>query len=288
MGYFFSGNSSAPYGHSAMLRHTSSFNEIFNLDGAVNDLTATFWSRALSLTDLQEHMPQARRNQWHECLNAWRQRGYKRGKNPELDMPEFTLDNLRATIQGLMARRAEFLAERVDGIFRNLPRSHVTNTPEGFSKRMILIEADCGSLRVRAYKVDTAHLEVHPDLAWRLNGILAFLHPMAIPESARTRPKRAKACGFKSKALFDRPISNAASGVLAAMKQYFTLEPSTSFRREYDRQFVPNTLCDYSSLGISKHLLEEVGHVLEALGGVPCNGGNHKNLRYWQFDYNPE
>ncbi|TKD44944.1 DUF4942 domain-containing protein [Azotobacter chroococcum] len=342
MGYFFSGNSSDQYGHSAMLRHTSAFNEIFNLDGALNDLTATFWSRALKQTDLLEHMPQARRNQWHECLNAWRQRGYKRGKNPELDMPEFNLDNLRATIHGLMARRAEFLAERVDGIFRNLSRSHVTNTPEGFSKRMILnhifsdygtidhtregyihdlrlviakfmgrdepkrdtttrllnlakahrgewIEADCGSLRVRAYKVGTAHLEVHPDLAWRLNGILAFLHPMAIPESARTRPKRAKACGFKSKALFDRPISNAAAGVLAAMEQYFTLEPSTSRRREYDRKFVPNTLCvRYSSAEPYKHLLEEVSSVLEALGGVACNGGKHKNMRYWQFAYNPE
>jgi len=61
MGYFFSGNSSDQYCHSAALRHTSAFNEIF-------------WSRALNLSDLQEHMPQARRNQWHECLNAWRAR----------------------------------------------------------------------------------------------------------------------------------------------------------------------------------------------------------------------
>lgn len=343
MPYFFSGNSTDQYGNGSSLRHTSSFAEIFNLEGALNDLTASFWSRALALTDLMEQMPQDRRYQWHECLNAWRKHDYKRGANPELDMPEFNLDNLRATIQGLMARRASFLAERVDGIFRALSRSHVTNTPEGFSKRMILsyiyndwgtadhtregyvhdlrvviakfmgrdepnratttqllnlartnrgewIEADCGSLRIKGHKCGTAHLEVHPEISWRLNGILAYLHPAAIPESNRVRPPRAKASGFKSKTLFDRPISNAASSLLAAMEPYYTLEPSTSFRRDYDRKVYPNTLYIARSTAqdVSKHAMEEVRMVMESLGGVECRGGRLANMVYWQFDFSPE
>lgn len=342
MGYFFSGNSGDKYGNSSRLRHTSSFDEIFRLDGAVNDLTASYWGRALNETGLLEHMPQDRRSQWNECLNAWRQHGYKRGANPELDMPEFNIDNLRATIQGLMARRVEFLAERVDGIFRNLSRTHVTNQPEGFSRCMILsrifcefgttdseregyihdlrvviakfmgrdepdrcttrrllnlartnrgewIEADCGSLRLRGFKVGTAHLEVHPEMACRLNSVLAFLHPTAIPESFRVRPRQAKSGGFKSKPLFDRPISNAAANILAAMEPHYTLEKSSGFRQDYDRKFVPNALSIRYGYGeVSKHLMAEVCSIMEALGGVLVSGGAHGRLGYWQFDYDPD
>ncbi|WP_239386113.1 DUF4942 domain-containing protein, partial [Stutzerimonas stutzeri] len=262
MGYFFAGNSSDGYGHNASLRHTSSFDEIFRLEGALNELTATFWSRALSQTDLMDYMPQARRDEWHRSLNEWRKPGYKRGVTLELDMPEFTLDTLRGTVQTLLARRSEFLAERVDGIFRGLSRTHVKNAPEGFGKCMIMagvynewgwtdssregvihdlrlviakfmgrddpsrgstsqllktaratrgkwIEADGGALRVRGYQVGTAHLEVHPEMAYRLNMVLAALYPAVIPESFRTRPKRSKGCAFKSKPLFERPFSNA-------------------------------------------------------------------------------
>ncbi len=339
MGYFFNGNGSDKYGHNASLRHLNSFTEIFNLDGAINELTATFWDRALRQTDLMEYMPQARRTQWHETLNAWRAHGYKRGENPELDMPEFTLDTLRATVQSLMARRAEFLAERVDGIFRGLSRQHVTNVPEGFGKRMIMsgvysewgstcstregvvhdlrlviakfmgrddpcrgstgqllrtaraargewIEADGGAIRVRAYKVGTAHLEVHPDMAYRLNMVLAYLHPAAIPESFRTRPKRAKACGFKSKALFERPFSNAVGAVLAGMGQFKKMVKSQSFRNPYDYIPVKNAVAaSYQSKETSKHLLAEVNTVMEALGGVLTTCSENPRFTYWQFDY---
>lgn len=45
----------------------------------------------------------------------------------------------------MLNNRSTFLAERVDGIFRALSGEHVTNRPEGFSKRMIMnyaFEAD--------------------------------------------------------------------------------------------------------------------------------------------------
>lgn len=341
MGYFFAGNATDKYGHSAQLRHLSSVDEVFQLEGAINELTASFWDRALRQTDLLEFMPQARRTQWHTTLNAWRKRDYKRGASPELDMPDFTLGNLRSTIQSLLARRAEFLAERVEGIFSALSRAHVTNAPEGFSRRMILsniysdfgttchvregfihdlrlviakfmgrddperrttsellslarahrgewIEADGGSLRVRGYKVGTAHLEIHPEMSWRLNSILAYLHPMAIPESFRRRPAKPKAGGFKSKALFERPISNAVAAILVNMEPYFTLQPTTSYRREYDRVTVRNSLTVRAGTrDTCKHLLAEVDQVMSALGGVLTKCQQHKHLTYWQFDYDP-
>ena len=341
MGFFFKGNGSDKYGHNASLRHLNSFAEIFHLDGALNELTAHFWDRALRQTDLMEYMPQARRTQWNDILNAWREHGYQRGKNPELDMPEFNLDNLRATVESLMARRAEFLAERVDGIFRGLSRQHVTNVPEGFSKRMIMsrvfnewgstdhnsegvihdlrmviakfmgrddpsrastgqllktarasrgewLEADGGAFRVRAYQVGTAHLEVHPDMAYRLNSVLAFLHPAAIPESFRKRPAKAKASGktFATKPLFERPFSNAVAGVLAILEPFKKMVKSENFRREYDYIPVRNAIgVPFYGRESSKHLIAEVDSVMQGLGGVLTNCSENARFQYWQFDY---
>ncbi|WP_178114865.1 DUF4942 domain-containing protein [Pseudomonas saliphila] len=341
MGYFFSGNARDSHGSPASLRHASSFEEIFTLEGALNDLTATYWQRALDHTNLMEIMPQERRSQWHKSLNGWRERGYKKGVNPEQDMPEFNLDNLRSTLQALMARRAEFVAERVDGIFRALSRVHVTNCPEAFNKRMIMnamyndwgstdwdrlgfihdlrvviakfmgrdeperssterimqlarshtgewFECDAGSLRVRAYKVGTAHLDIHPEMAWRLNGILAYLYPAAIPDSSCRPLKRTrKGTSFKERPLFDRPISNAVISLLNGAETYSTLEKSTSFRREYDRKEVRNSLVIRNRETISKHLFAELSTIMAALGGVQVSCGKHTHMKYWQFDYDP-
>lgn len=49
---------------------------------------------------------------------------------------------------------------------------------------------DGGALRIRVYKKGTAHLEIHPDMAWRLNLVLASLYPAAIPAEHRSRPAR--------------------------------------------------------------------------------------------------
>ena len=38
----------------------------------------------------------------------------------------------------------------------------------------------------------TAHFEIHPDMAWKLNCVLASMHPMAIPAEFRQKPKQTK------------------------------------------------------------------------------------------------
>tara|TARA_R110000851_G_scaffold92259_1_gene201246 strand:+ start:3769 stop:5502 length:1734 start_codon:yes stop_codon:yes gene_type:complete len=338
LGYFFSGNSTDQYGNSAHLRHTQSVSEVFRLEGALNQLTSTYWQLALKETDLLEYMPQTRREQWQESLNAWRDSRYKHGAKPELDMPEFTLDNLQSTIYSLLARRGEFLAERVDGIFRGLSRNHVTNVPEGFSKRMIMsgvycqfgtidytreghihdlrmviakfmgrddpdrnstgcflktakaqrgqwLELDGGSLRIRVYKAGTAHLEVHPEMAHRLNNVLAYLYPTAIPESFRKRPSRPKAAGFKSAVLMDKTFSNEISAIMISLTTHVRYVRSNNFRQEFDKIPVRNavSLSSYTQER-SKHLMGELNTILQALGAVQMTE-NAAAIPYWQFDY---
>src|SRR5262249_46435150 len=98
---------------------------LFQLDGAIAALNAAYWSKALGLTDVYDYMPQARRDEWNRSIK-------------EHKTPDFTEEAVRPTILQLLASREQFLAERVDGIFRGLAGEHVTNAPEAFGKRMII------------------------------------------------------------------------------------------------------------------------------------------------------
>lgn len=43
-------------------------NQLFELDAAIGELNADFWTRAFNLTDVYQYMPQARRTEWHEQI----------------------------------------------------------------------------------------------------------------------------------------------------------------------------------------------------------------------------
>lgn len=193
-------------------------------------LSSDFWQKALDATDVYQHMPNDSRSEWQDNIRNWK-------------VPHFERDVVARTIMELLISRDMFLAKRVDGIFRSLSGDHVTNSPSGFGKRMILnyaidaygsanyntagyiddvriiiakfmkrdygglmnskyivqkcfdgnpgkwVEVDGGALKIRVYKKGTAHLEIHPDIAWRLNDILAILYPMAIPPEFRKKSK---------------------------------------------------------------------------------------------------
>lgn len=114
---------------------------LFNRAGAHANLNANYWGRALSLTDVYDYMPQHRRDEWNELIrNPLGKVATHRDKGAPA-IPDFDEQTVRATLQDLLNNRALFFAERVDGVFRGLSRTHVTNQPEGFSKRMIISRA---------------------------------------------------------------------------------------------------------------------------------------------------
>ncbi len=102
--------------------------------------------RASLPTDLSSAKAALRVESWMRLLNESKifdlmpadQRKTARAQFSGLECPPFDESTVRPTMQDLMARRAGFFAERVDGIFRSLSRSHVTNQPSGFSKKMII------------------------------------------------------------------------------------------------------------------------------------------------------
>ena len=245
--WFLTGNAD---GHSRF----PSVSRMFNPDGAVAALNSSFWQKTLAMTDIYDCMPQKRRDEWNEQIRTFK-------------TPEYTEDAVRPTINALLSDRSKFFAERVDGIFRGLSGEHVTNRPEGFSKRMIIshvtsewgttttksglindlraviakfmgrgeltwnasnnaindarkynsgewVILDGGALKLKCYQIGTAHLEVHPEIAYRLNQVLAGLYPMAIPAQFRSKPKKAS----KEFKMIGRPLPFPVLEVIGGMR----------------------------------------------------------------------
>jgi len=265
--------------------------EIFNADRALKAVDAEFWQKAMKLTDVLEYMPADKRNDWHHQIRKHQ-------------TPPFQIDTVYATLRELLVSRERFLAERVDGIFRNLSHSHVTNIPQGFGKRFIMgytleytsfahrmaeyihdlrtviakfmgrehansshtwadlnklprdgqwYSFDGGAWKIRLYKVGTAHMEVHPEMAYRLNQVLAYMHPNAIPNEFRTPPKK------KSKE-FELQYDLLGFDVVHQLREL--------------------RIQDGGMSAWGSELSSKTQTTLEYIGGVNSKGGN------WEFDYN--
>jgi len=319
MHYFLDGNASQERGRST-LEYSAA--QLFEVKGAIGALNSAYWSKALQMTDVLDVMPQKRRDEWHEQMKY--PEGKKRDKYAttwEVEpLPDFEENTVRDTLTSLLAMRAQFLAERVDGIFRGLSGEHVTNAPEAFGKRMILshvlhsysnightkaglindlravvakfmgrdepkyyasarlietltnnwgqwVVIDGGALKIRLYKKGTAHLEVHPDMAWRLNQILAHLYPLAIPAEFRQKPKRR----VKTFDLMARPLPFAVLELLAEIRK----------RRGRVGEINTVFLSASTIAGGNMVAWAEAARVLESIGGVNDGRGT------FTFDYWP-
>lgn len=308
--YFLDGNGRESFGRFG----APAVERLFQTEGAIAALNACYWQRAIDMTDVYDAMPEKRREEWREQIR-------------DMKTPEFAEETVRATLQDLLASRARFFAERVDGIFRALSGTHVTNSPAGFRKRMIMtgmtnsyysservgyisdlraviakfmgrdephfnashglvefarryrtgqwVTADGGALRIRCYMNGNAHIEVHPDMAWRLNCVLAQMHPNAIPSEFRSKPKK-KAREFE---MIQRPLPFAVLNELQGMKEAVERVPEPS--RWNDRiRSIPNTRSFGYAATADKHVRAEVSRILQSLGGVEQGG-------HFAFDYDP-
>lgn len=309
--YFIDGNAGDERLHRSLY-----VDKLFHVPGAIAALNSAFWSKALSLTDVYECMPQERRNQWNAQLRTpagkkahrrdWEiERAKAAGQELsewEIEpLPDFEEGTVRSTISALLLARSQFLAERVDGIFRALsgerigylhdlrvviakfmgreePKHRGTTdaaVTHARHRRGEWTYLDGGALKLRVYKVGTAHLEVHPDMAWRLNQILAHLHPMAIPAQFRQRPKRKP----KDVALLRMPLPFPVLELLAGMREGL----QKSSRPHHDWERAPRTR-QFEHGEHDKHVLAEATRVIELIGGVPETKGHYT---IWRFDYEP-
>lgn len=136
------------------------------------------------------------------------------------------------------------------------------------------VQVDGGAFKIRLYKKGTAHIEVHPDMAWKLNSILASIYPSAIPAEFRTKPKRKP----KDVVLMQRPLPFKVVEVLAEMKPgKRAIKQEGNWREPFKYESVPNSLMFES---YDKHISTETRGILQSIGGV-------QDEKLWLFDYNP-
>ncbi|MEG3765002.1 DUF4942 domain-containing protein [Alteromonas sp. 14N.309.X.WAT.G.H12] len=141
------------------------------------------------------------------------------------------------------------------------------------------VDLDGGAVRVRIYKKGTIHLEVHPEMVWRLNGFLALLYPMAIPPNARKKhKKRAKVRELKNKL-----ISGDALHAIIKMKNPLAIDEKGKTKRDEGLFCLP---FDHRDMNNPPAHYSEVNDIMVACGGTPEKSGY--GMPGWRFDYDFE
>lgn len=311
IGYFLDGNSDERRGRLTM---ASAAAQMFGKDGAVAALDAAYWAKAMALTDVYNLMPQKRREEWNEAIRSHKTPGFEeetvRATLEDLLMSRSKffaekVDGIFRALSGehvtnapqgfgkrmiLTGITSSYYAHERTGYINDLrgviakfmgrdePEWHASNAVvmEARRRRGEWLSIDGGSVRIRCYRNGNAHLEVHPDMAWRLNCVLAQMHPSAIPAEFRQKPKK-KAKEF---AMIQRPLPFA---VLAELERlvpaYKVVDDSRSWSGR-GRELMPNAV-SFRYGDFDKNARNEAEAVLASLGGVLTKE------RDWQFDYDP-
>lgn len=291
---------------------------------AMAALHSDYWDKALRLTDVLECMPQVRRDEWYELIKKHEtppfedEAVYLTLQELLNSREKFLAERVEGIFRALSGEHvtnspAAFGKRMIIYVMTSYGTTNYTNEghisdlrkiiarfmgrdePTGFGMTTRVIQAgmaqtgewlsiDGGAMRIRCYKKGTAHLEIHPDMAWRLNAILAHIYPLAIPPEFRQKPKRK----IKDFVLMNNPLPFAVLGMLSCLKA----ERHTPFRP--DRWCDPvdplttnpfNRRFDFGEH--DKAVRAKAESVLSMIGGVPVKCGKNKNIEVWEFDYDP-
>jgi predicted RNA methylase len=111
-------------------------------------------------------------------------------------------------------------------------------------------------------------------MSWRLNQVLAGLHPLAIPAKFRQRPEKRG----KSFQMIGRPLPFAVLDILSSFEQAYDLALDRGWRK--DTYIKVANVYSFTNFRSSASV-DEAAAILETIGGTPAGRGR------WAFDYDP-
>ncbi|WP_336284183.1 DUF4942 domain-containing protein [Citrobacter arsenatis] len=315
VGYFLRGNQTHE-------RYTPPIGDIFALPGALANLNASYWQQALALTDVRDFMPAKRREEWDDQIREMKTPEFEQEsvRATLLDLLNSRSRFFGERVDGVFkALSGDHVTNRPEGFGKRMILSGVYDQWGHTNYRMVnyvhdlrqiiakfmgrpepsyqltdralkyarevpgeWMVIDGGELRVRAYMKGTAHFEVHPEMAWRLNCILASLYPMAIPPEFRSKPKKK----IKDFVLLDHTLPVAVREDLCGLET----ERHTPFRRHrWEDEIEPVTTNPFNRVfrgynNFDKAVRGESERILSSIGGTKFS---QKNVTWWEFDYNP-
>lgn len=122
------------------------------------------------------------------------------------------------------------------------------------------MNVDGNLMRVKIFKNGNAHFEIHPDVAWKLNEVLAYSMPAAIPAPCRKAPttKAPKEFGYIQK----------------------TVSTKTRMVIRDRRHNSANETWYFSDSSLQKTEKQDLERTLSFIGGVKVGGS-------WKFPYEP-
>lgn len=274
--------------------------DVFDQGKAIKTLDAAFWNKSLRLTDVLDYMPDARRTEWLKQIEEHKTPEFTESnvRATLSSMMAQRMDFLSEMVDGIFrGLSGEHVTNRPEGFWKRMIIANVygyggwVDSMHGLIQDMRTIMAkfmgrdqphysatrqmldhvrkdtgtwhdvDGGAFRIRVYMKGTAHIEVHPDMAWRLNQILAHRYPVAIPSQYRKAPPKTRK--VKDVELVKNMVPFA---VINAITTHNFNRHTYSFH-------------SYSAWeDLDKHVKDKACKVLEAIGGVKESWG-------YQLDY---
>lgn len=296
-------------------------NELFARDGAIAHLNAHYWQQALLLTDVLDVMPANRREDWNDSIRQMNTPDFEEEsvRATIMDMLNSRAKFFGERVDGIFrALSGDHVTNRPQGFGKYMILSGVYDQWGNVEYKMAdyindlrqviakfmgrqepsheltkkalraareypgeWLSIDGGEMRIKAYLKGTAHFEVHPDMAWRLNCILASLYPTAIPPEFRAKPKKK----IKDFVLMQNALPVVVLQDLCRLeidhfkpvnrgRGYDPIEPKTT--NPFNRIF--------RGLDEDRHVRKESERILASIGGTKFYSGNWS---WWEFEYDP-
>lgn len=295
MTYFFEGNKSE---RAALYWNRS----LFDTEGAIKALDAEYWQKIINQTDIIESMPNKDREEWREGIVEHKTAPFDdssvRTTIASLlsQRPRYLADRVDGIFKSLSGNH---VTNQPQGFGKRMIIEHMFDgwgypnscksgyvsdlrqiidkfigreTKKGVYCSTLLSyiredygvwhEVDGGSLRMKAFKKGTLHIEIHPDIAWRLNKILALLYPMAIPSSFRRKPAK----------------PNKTYSVISTPLPFEVLHEFHDMRIKEEGRVVETRLQSHSNRS-KGGTADRVITIIKSLGGV------QKDKLFWIFEF---
>ena len=136
---------------------------------------------------------------------------------------------------------------------------------------------DDGALEVKVFKKGTAHVRIHPDIAWKMNSTLAALYPRAIPSRFRKASFSASAKHIPS----DLPLTK---DIQLSLLEDVKISSIQGYERFIGRKLTPvhtDTTFIVNIFGThSQQSLENLESLFIGIGGKSVKSG-------FEFNYDP-
>ena len=141
-----------------------------SLEKTLHLLNVDFWGQVYQRSNIATFLDAEKRKKWSNDL-------YVSADN-NAELPEFNRDNILSTLKTWYESRTEFFADRIDLVFRSLSQTHITNEPQGFSKKMIFTYAGEPSFSDR----NTISINYHTrDILYDLACVIAVILNIPAP-----------------------------------------------------------------------------------------------------------